>query len=79
MAHTLTHWRFDVNEWVVDYLVNLGILSDESILERIHWTVRQQTKYANEVVDEMNHNGEVQKLWADFNTTKKEARQTASY
>ena len=79
MAHMLTHWRFDVNEWVVDYLSRQGVLSDENVLERSRWSVRRQTKYANEVFDMMVQTGEVQSLWRDFHITKNEARESGSY
>lgn len=79
MAHTLTHWRYDLNEWVVDYLGSIGVLSDNQILGRSRWSVRRQTKYANEIFDMMVQTGEVQKLWRDFTITKKEARKSGSY
>ncbi|KAJ5219463.1 uncharacterized protein N7498_001562 [Penicillium cinerascens] len=28
LAHTLTHWRFHLNEWVVDYLDRMGHMAD---------------------------------------------------
>lgn len=74
MAHALIHWRVDLNEWVIGYLEHQGILSDNKILERSHWSVKRQTRYANEVVDMMVQSGEVKKLWRDFHITLKEAR-----
>ncbi|KAL2005468.1 hypothetical protein VTN00DRAFT_2679 [Thermoascus crustaceus] len=75
MAHTLIHWRFHLNEWVIDYLTRQGVFSDARILERSHWSQKRQTKYANEVVDMMVESGEVQKLWRDFHITLKAARE----
>lgn len=76
MAHTLTHWRYHLNEWVTDYLDHQGILSDKNILERSHWSQRRKEKYANEVVAMMIETGEIQKLWRDFHLTLKSARES---
>lgn len=75
MAHTLIHWRFHLNEWVIDYLTRQGVFTDARILERSHWSQKRQTKYANEVVDMMVESGEVQKLWRDFHINLKAARE----
>ncbi|KAJ9297368.1 hypothetical protein DTO271G3_4661 [Paecilomyces variotii] len=76
MAHTLVHWRFHLNEWVISYLEHQGVFSDEKIIERSHWSVKRQTKYANEVVDSMVETGEVNRLWRDFHINLKAARET---
>ena len=76
MAHTLIHWRFHLNEWVVDYLDRKGILSDEDILDRSHWSQRRKTKFANETLEMMAETGEIQKLWRDFHINLKTVRET---
>ncbi|RJE23927.1 hypothetical protein PHISCL_03743 [Aspergillus sclerotialis] len=78
MAHTLIHWRFHLNEWVVDYLDHKGILNDEDILERSHWSQRRKTKFANETLEMMIETGEIQKLWRDFHINLKTVRETTS-
>ncbi|KAI1943010.1 hypothetical protein LOZ12_004303 [Ophidiomyces ophidiicola] len=75
MAHTLIHWRFHLNEWVIDYLERKELFSDESVLEREHWSVKKRTKYANQVVDSMRQTGETDRLWKDFNLNAKTARE----
>ncbi|PGH14451.1 hypothetical protein AJ80_05896 [Polytolypa hystricis UAMH7299] len=75
-AHTLIHWRFHLNEWIIDYLKHKGIFDDSRIIEREHWSLKRREKYANEVVDTMDEVGEVKKLWKDFNTNLKAARET---
>ncbi|KJF61314.1 uncharacterized protein CIMG_09066 [Coccidioides immitis RS] len=74
MAHTLIHWRFRLNEWVIDYLERKGVFSNAKILEREHWSVKKKTRYANEVVDEMQEK-EIDRLWKDFNLNLKGAKQ----
>ncbi|KAK2795532.1 hypothetical protein FQN52_005299 [Onygenales sp. PD_12] len=76
MAHTLIHWRYHLNDWVVDYLKRKDIFSDSKILEREHWSQKKRTKYANQVVDSMEEDGEINRLWRDFNTNLKAARDT---
>ncbi|KAM5477895.1 hypothetical protein McanCB56680_006865 [Microsporum canis] len=74
MAHTLMHWRYHLNEWVIGYLERIGILEDSEILKREHWIQKKRTKYANEVVDTMGEAGEIDRLWRDFNLNLKTAR-----
>ncbi|OAX81809.1 hypothetical protein ACJ72_03851 [Emergomyces africanus] len=76
MAHTLIHWRYHLNEWIIDYLQRKGIFSDKEILEREHWSQKKRSKYANQVVDDMEEGGEVNRLWRDFNTNLKAARES---
>ncbi|GIK04458.1 hypothetical protein Aspvir_008541 [Aspergillus viridinutans] len=78
LAHTLTHWRFHLNEWVVDYLERMGYLEDEKLLERSHWSHKQRARYASEVMGSMVDSGEVKKLWRDFHITLKSARETTT-
>ncbi|KLJ09989.1 hypothetical protein EMPG_14600 [Blastomyces silverae] len=75
MAHTLIHWRYDLNEWIIDYLRRKGIFSDTEVLEREHWSQKRRSKYANQVVDDMEEGGEINRLWRDFNTNLKAARE----
>ncbi|RAH76489.1 hypothetical protein BO86DRAFT_325611 [Aspergillus japonicus CBS 114.51] len=77
LAHTLTHWRFRLNEWVTDHLRLKGYLSDTRILERSHWSHRKQTKYAIKAVEKMVQEGEVKKLWRDFHIDLRTARETS--
>jgi len=76
MAHTLVHWRYHLNEWIIDYLQLKGIFSDTMILERERWSQKRRTKHANEVVDTMEEVGEIDRLWRDFNINLKAARDT---
>ncbi|KAL3261348.1 hypothetical protein ABHI18_003834 [Aspergillus niger] len=78
LAHTLTHWRFHLNEWVTGYLEHQGYLSETRIVERSHWSTKKKTKYAVKAVESMIANGEVKKLWRDFHVNLRTARETTT-
>lgn len=65
-AHALTHWRFHLNEWVVDYLDAEGYSTPEKIVERDGWSTKKRRRYANKVVDSMENTGEIKRLHRDF-------------
>ncbi|KAL1646124.1 hypothetical protein SLS58_003544 [Diplodia intermedia] len=74
-AHTLTHWRWHLYDWVKDHLLLQGHLDAEKIVERDGWKTKKRMKYANKVVDEMQANGDIKKLWHDFRATINTARE----
>ncbi|KAK2740663.1 hypothetical protein FQN57_006033 [Myotisia sp. PD_48] len=74
MAHTLIHWRYNLNGWVLDYLKRKRLFEDKEIITREHWSHKKRTKFANEIVDSMAASGEVERLWRDFNINLKSAR-----
>lgn len=75
IAHTLTHWRFHLNEWVINYLEHLGHMDDDEILKRNGMSQKRKTKNADAVVDEMVEAGEIEKFWHDFHLSLKNARE----
>ncbi|KAJ5553311.1 hypothetical protein N7494_002689 [Penicillium frequentans] len=77
LAHTLTHWRFHLNEWVVDYLDRMGQMADSEVLRRNGLSQKRKTRNAIAVLDGMVTTGEVEKLWRDFHTNLKAARETS--
>ncbi|EAW07662.1 uncharacterized protein ACLA_023760 [Aspergillus clavatus NRRL 1] len=78
LAHTLTHWRFHLNEWVVDYLRRMGHLEDDKVLKRSHWSQKRKSRHASEVMGSMVDSGEVKKLWRDFHITLRSARESTT-
>lgn len=64
--HTLTHWRYHLNEWVIDHMSSSGYLTPALIVERDGWSTKKRRKYANSIVDAMEEEGEVKKLYRDF-------------
>lgn len=79
MAHTLIHWRYHLNEWVIGYLEKMGILEDGEVLKREHWSQKKRSNYANKIFDTMGEAGEVDRLWRDFNLNLKTARASTVY
>ncbi|CRG83111.1 hypothetical protein PISL3812_00459 [Talaromyces islandicus] len=76
LAHTLLHWRFSLYEWVVDYLdAKEGLFDPQRSVERENLSRKKRAKMANNVVDMMDRNGEIQRLWRDFHHTLKAARE----
>ncbi|EED14906.1 conserved hypothetical protein [Talaromyces stipitatus ATCC 10500] len=77
LTHTLIHWRFHLYEWVIDYLnVKEELLSNpQKSLDREKLSAKKRTKYANKVVDRMDEEGEVQRLWTDFHQTLRTVRE----
>ncbi|CAI7620693.1 unnamed protein product [Penicillium viridicatum] len=78
LAHTLTHWRYHLNEWVIDFLERTGHMDDDEILRRNDLSVKRKTRNANDVLDGMTGTGEVDKLWRDFHINLKSAREKES-
>ncbi|KAL4978324.1 hypothetical protein BDW66DRAFT_149160 [Aspergillus desertorum] len=76
LAHTLTHWRFHLNEWVVEHLCTAGYLSDRKILKRSQYSQKKKNKHAAKAVNKMIESGEIKKLWRDFHINLKAARES---
>lgn len=75
LTHTLTHWRYHLNEWVIDFLERTGHMDADEILRRNDMSVKRKTRNANDVLDSMTGSGEVDKLWRDFHIKLKSARE----
>jgi hypothetical protein len=63
VAHTLYHWRYHLNSWVVDYLSRQGHCTPEQLVRRDKFSQRKRLKIANKIVDEMESIGEIKKLY----------------
>lgn len=74
MAHALAHWRYHLNDWTIDYLENEGYLAPNKIVERDRWSTRKRSDYANKIVDEMEENGEIKRLYRDYRNEVTTAR-----
>ncbi|KAL4886403.1 hypothetical protein BJY04DRAFT_213173 [Aspergillus karnatakaensis] len=77
MAHTLTHWRVHLNEWVVEHLRIKGQFSDKKILKRSQYSQRKKNKSAAKAFNKMVEEEEVKKLWRDFHINLRNAREAA--
>ncbi|KAL4947932.1 hypothetical protein BDW69DRAFT_104074 [Aspergillus filifer] len=77
MAHTLTHWRYHLNEWVVEHLRIKGQFSDEKVLKRSGYSQKKKNKSAARAYNKMVESQEVKKLWRDFHNHLRAARESA--
>ncbi|KAJ5301458.1 hypothetical protein PENANT_c009G09930 [Penicillium antarcticum] len=78
LAHTLIHWRYHLNEWVIDYLNGSGHMHDDEILRRNNLSTKKKTRHANHVLDQMVACGIVDGLWRDFHISLRTAREKES-
>ncbi|CAL5871149.1 uncharacterized protein PFLUO_LOCUS5395 [Penicillium psychrofluorescens] len=78
LAHTLTHWRFHLNEWVVGYLERKGHMDRDEVIKRNDMSQKRKMKNANAAVDRMVEADEIEKLWRDFHLNLKSARENTS-
>lgn len=74
-AHSLYHWRFNLNEWVFDYLKRMGHMDDEEVLRRNKMKQKYKTRNAIAAIEKMKETNEIDKLWRDFHTILKAARE----
>jgi len=77
-AHALDHWRYHLNDFIVDYLRNEGTLDPEKIVERDSWKTKKRRKFAEKLVDEMEASGEIKRLYRDFRQEIDDAREAKS-
>ncbi|MCJ1478867.1 hypothetical protein MMC13_007551 [Lambiella insularis] len=74
IAHSLLHWRYFLNDWVLDFLHNEGYTTPAKIVERESWSIKKRGDFANKVVDEMEEKGEIRALYRDFKINLDAAR-----
>jgi hypothetical protein len=73
-GHTLHHWRYNLNDWIIDWLLTEGYLSKERVFERDSWSTKKKREYANKIVDSMQEQGEIRALYQDFRNSVDVAR-----
>ncbi|KAL8933723.1 MAG: hypothetical protein Q9211_005628, partial [Gyalolechia sp. 1 TL-2023] len=74
MAHALCHWRYHLNQTILELLRAEGHTSDQKIIERADWSVKQREKYANRVVDALEQDGRMRELYQEFKENLEAAR-----
>lgn len=73
-AHALQHWRFHLNEWVVDWLDREGYNAAARVVRRDRWSTEKRCKEANKITDRMQQEGVIKGLWNEFQNNIDEAR-----
>jgi hypothetical protein len=74
MGHKLTHWKFNLNQSLLEYLEEQGVLSAEAIVAREKLNKKKREKEAENIVDQMQETGEVDKLWRGLQDDLEDAR-----
>lgn len=74
MGHKLTHWKYHLNESLLNYLDEQGVLSAEAILAREKLSKKKREKEAENIVDIMQETGVIQQLWRDLQNDLEDAR-----
>ena len=74
IAHSLLHWRWHLNQWVLQWLEAQGYTTPERLVEREGWSTKRRGHFANKTIDEMVENKEIKSLWRDFKRRLEEAR-----
>jgi hypothetical protein len=74
-AHTLIHWKWHLNDWVVSHLEDERECTPAKLAERDRMNSRKRQKYANQIVDRWQAEGYIKTLYKDFKTQKDTARE----
>jgi hypothetical protein len=75
-AHALIHWKYALNEWVIDQLENEGYLTPDKLAEREKMKAKKRRDHANEVVDGWEATGIIKNLYRDFKSQLEAARES---
>ncbi|KAL8712139.1 MAG: hypothetical protein Q9220_003573 [cf. Caloplaca sp. 1 TL-2023] len=75
IAHALYHWRYQLNHFVLDLLRAEGHTTPEKIIQREGWSVKKRERYANEVVDGIEADGQMRVLYKEFKENLEAARE----
>lgn len=74
MGHKLTHWKYHLNDNLMAYLEEQGVLSPEAIVARERLNKKKREREAENIVDIMQETGMIADLWADFENNLNDAR-----
>lgn len=73
MGHALTHWKYHLNEKILQYLTEQDVLSDQQIVAREKKNKKKREKEAETIVDMMEETGKVRELWREFQRDLKDS------
>jgi len=74
MGHKLSHWLFHLNQNLLTYLEEQGVLSAEMIVARDKKSHSRREHEAEMIVDTMRETGVVDDLWREFKSDLDDAR-----
>ena len=74
MGHALYHWRYALNQNVLEWLAMQGHLTPQKIVERENIRQKKREKIANKIVDGMEDTGVMRELYREFKENLAAAR-----
>ena len=74
MGHKLTHWKYHLNQALLAYLEEQGVLSAEAIVAREKLNKKKREKEAENVVDIMQETGVIDEMWRGLQDDLEDAR-----
>lgn len=74
MGHRMSHWLFHLNQNLLTYLEEQGVLSADKVIARDRKNHKRREREAEEVVDAMRDTGVVDDLWQEFKNDLDDAR-----
>jgi hypothetical protein len=74
MGHKLIHWQYHLNQSLLEYLEEQGVLSSEATLARDKLSRKKRENEADAVVDSMEETGVIKELWKGFQGDLDDAR-----
>ncbi|KAI0995839.1 hypothetical protein K3495_g12342 [Podosphaera aphanis] len=72
-AHSLIHWKFFLNEWVISELLQQGHLKLEEVSKRDRMSLEERNQHANLIIDAWEANGTIPSLYQNWKITRIEA------
>lgn len=73
MGHKLTHWKYNLNRSLMEYLESQDVLSPESIVAREKLNKKKREKEAETIVDNMEETGVIAEFWQRFENDRGDA------
>lgn len=74
IAHELSHWKINLYDMVVGWIVSNGYNTPEKLVERDGWSTKKRRKFANKIADRMAEQGFTDRVWREFQDTITRAR-----
>lgn len=74
MGHKLTHWKYHLNQGLLAYLEEQGVLSAEAIVAREKLNKKKREKEAENIVDIMQETGVIDEMWRGLQDDLEDAR-----
>ena len=75
IAHTLFHWRYQLNDFILIWLADEQHLTPRKIVEREKWSNKKKEKLANRIHDEMVAGGQISEMFRQFKASLDTARE----